>query len=131
MRPILPRPRFLGRATVAIAVTVGLLAAIVAGAEARTPAAGSPSQRAQRRAKAVRVDIHEFAFHPHKLVVSRGTKVVFANSDPIAHTATRAGSFRTGHIRPGHSVAVKFDHPGVFAYHCSIHHFMHGKIVVR
>ncbi len=77
------------------------------------------------------MDISGFAFHPHALRVKRGTKVVFANSDSTAHTATRRGSFNTGHIRPGHSITVKLRRAGVYAYHCTIHPFMHGKIVVR
>ncbi len=70
-------------------------------------AAGSDHRRADRRAKAVRVEISEFSFHPHTLHVAPGTRVVFANGDPTAHTATREGSFETGHIQPGHSVTVR------------------------
>ncbi len=40
------------------------------------------------------------------------------------------GAFDTGHIKPGHSVAVRFTQKGTFSYHCEIHPFMHGKIVV-
>lgn len=94
------------------------------------PAAGSDHRRVDRRAKAVRVEISEFAFHPHTLHVRPGAKVVFANSDPTAHTATRSGSFATGHIQPGHSVTVRLRRAGVYAYYCSIHSFMHSKIVV-
>ena len=86
--------------------------------------------RDDRRAKTVRVQISEFAFHPHTLHVKAGTRVVFANDDTTAHTATREGSFATGHIQPGHAVTVKLKRAGVYAYHCSIHSFMHGKIVV-
>jgi plastocyanin len=108
-------------AALAVALTIGALA----------PAAGHDRQRAHRRAKAVRVDVSDFAFHPRALTVGRGTKVVFANSDSTAHTATRRGGFDTGHIAPGRSVVVKLRRAGVYAYHCTIHPFMHGKIVVR
>jgi plastocyanin len=77
------------------------------------------------------VNIAHFAFHPPTLTVAAGTKVAFANSSSVAHTATRAGSFDTGHIKPGKTAAVRFSHAGTFAYHCSIHPFMHGKIVVK
>jgi plastocyanin len=128
MRGILDNRR---RRTTAIGATVTAAFVAVLLAGALTPAAGRGQHRAHRRGSAVRVDIGDFAFHPHTLRVRRGTKVVFANSDPTAHTATRRGSFSTGRIRPRHSVTVKLRRAGVYAYHCTIHPFMHGKIVVR
>lgn len=109
------------------AIPAAVLAAILLFA---TPAGGRDRQPVDRRAKTVRVQISEFAFHPPTLHVKAGTRVVFANDDTTAHTATRGGSFATGHIQPGHAVTVKLRRAGVYAYHCSIHPFMHGKIVV-
>lgn len=77
------------------------------------------------------VNINHFAFHPPTLRVKRGARVAFVNSSDVTHTATRAGSFNTGHIKPGKSVTVRFKQKGTFAYHCNIHPFMHGKIVVE
>jgi plastocyanin len=76
------------------------------------------------------VDISHFAFHPPTLHVKRGGKVTFANSQNVTHTASGSG-FDTGHIAPGNSVTVKFTQKGTFAYHCKIHPFMKGKIVVE
>ena len=76
------------------------------------------------------VDIHSFAFHPGTLGIAKGSKVVFSNSSGVAHTATHAGVFDTGRIQPGKSVSVRFTQKGTFPYHCKIHTFMHGKIVV-
>jgi plastocyanin len=77
------------------------------------------------------VDINHFAYHPPTLKVTAGSKVNFVNSSGVTHTATRGGSFDTGRIKPGHSVAVRFARKGTFVYHCTIHPFMHGKIVVQ
>jgi plastocyanin len=76
------------------------------------------------------VDINHFAFHPPTLRVKRGAKVAFANSSNVTHTAS-SGSFDTKKIAPGSSVAVKFGRKGTFVYHCKIHPFMKGKIVVE
>jgi plastocyanin len=76
------------------------------------------------------VVINHFKFHPRTLNVARGTKVVFANSSKVTHTATKHGVFDTRRIEPGDSVAVRFKQKGTFRYHCKIHAFMHGKIVV-
>jgi plastocyanin len=76
------------------------------------------------------VDINHFAFHPPTLRVKRGARVAFVNSSNVTHTATRAGSFNTGHIKAGKSVTIRFKQKGTFAYHCNIHPFMKGTIVV-
>jgi len=76
------------------------------------------------------VDIDHFAFHPPTLRVQRGARVAFANSSNVAHTAS-SGSFDTKKIAPGTSVTVKFASKGTFAYHCKIHPFMKGRIVVE
>jgi plastocyanin len=76
------------------------------------------------------VDINHFAFHPPTLRIKRGGKVAFTNSSNTAHTAT-GGSFDTRKIAPGASATVKFGRKGTFVYHCKIHPFMKGKIVVE
>jgi plastocyanin len=77
------------------------------------------------------VDIDHFMFHPHTLEIAKGTKVVFTNSADVAHTATDPGAFNSGHIAPGDSFGVRFEQKGTFSYHCEIHPFTHGKIVVH
>lgn len=77
------------------------------------------------------VDIDHFAFHPPTLRIGRGGRVAFTNSSNVTHTATRAGSFDTGRIKPGTTKVIRFTHAGTFLYHCAIHPFMKGKIVVK
>jgi plastocyanin len=77
------------------------------------------------------VEIHNFAFNPATVRVQRGARVAFANSSNVTHTATKSGAFDTKRIAPGKSVAVRFDKRGTFAYHCKIHPFMKGKVVVE
>lgn len=77
------------------------------------------------------VSISSFAFHPKTLRVSRGTVLTVVNRDPTTHTMTSSGHFNTGHIRPHHSVSFRLGSRGTFRYHCSIHPFMTGTIVVH
>ena len=107
-----------------IVASLALAAALIA-TQAAPAAAPSASASAAKT-----VSINHFEFHPPTLNISNGTKVVFSNSSGTAHTATDAGAFDTGHIKPGSSVAVRFAQKGTFRYHCEIHPFMHGKIVV-
>jgi plastocyanin len=76
------------------------------------------------------VDISHFEFHPPTLQISKGGRVIFSNSSGTAHTATDKGAFDTGRIKAGKAVVVRFEQKGTFNYHCKIHPFMHGKIVV-
>lgn len=111
-------------AFVIAAVSVALALAMLQGGFA---AAGEPALAS--RTKTVSID--NFAYRPATLTVSRGTKVAFVNSDGVKHTATRGGSFDTGKIKPGRSATVRFGQRGTFRYHCKIHSFMKGKIVVQ
>ncbi|HEX3609152.1 MAG TPA: cupredoxin domain-containing protein [Solirubrobacterales bacterium] len=108
-----------------IVACLTLAAALLAG-QAAPAAAPGPAQASGSKT----VDINHFKFHPGTLEVAKGTRVVFSNSASIAHTATDRGVFDSGHIKPGHSFAVRFEQKGTFRYHCTIHTFMHGKIVV-
>ena len=111
----------------AIALAAAVALALVAS-PSFSPASTSGAATASKGS--VSVDINHFKFHPPALSIKAGTTVVFSNSAHIAHTATHAGLFDTGHIKPGRSVSVRFTQKGTFPYHCKIHPFMHGKIVV-
>jgi plastocyanin len=77
------------------------------------------------------VEIKNFAFKPATLRVAKGTSVNFVNASRVSHTATKARAFNTGTIRAGKSKQVRFGQKGTFAYHCTIHPFMKGTIVVQ
>ncbi len=113
----------------AIGAAGAMLAIALAGSSGQ--AAARDGDRASQSVATATVSIRDLAFHPGKLTVARGTKVVFANRDSVTHTAKRKGSFATGRIAPGKSVSVRFSSSGTYAYHCTIHTFMHGKIVVN
>lgn len=92
---------------------------------------GSASGHATATASATKkVDIRNFAFHPGTLTVKRGAKVAFTNSSDVTHTASGT-AFDTKRIAPGTTATVTLNKRGTFAYHCKIHSFMKGKIVVE
>jgi len=110
----------------ALALVIGL--ALLGALAVRSGSAAGHANATASAAK--KVDINDFAFHPPTIRVKRGGKVAFANSSNVTHTATRA-SFDTGPIKPGTTKTVAFGKRGTFAYHCSIHPFMKGKVVVE
>jgi plastocyanin len=82
-------------------------------------------------AKDPRVTIADFSFSPASITVHVGDTVQWVNNGPSSHTATaNDGSFNTGVLQKGQSASVVFHQPGTFPYHCSIHPFMHGTVVV-
>jgi plastocyanin len=75
--------------------------------------------------------IRGFSFQPGVLKVKVGAKVTWINGDKVAHTVTADNtSFASHDLHPGGSFSFTFTRPGTYAYHCSIHPFMHGSVVV-
>jgi plastocyanin len=79
------------------------------------------------------VDIKNFTFVPASLNVKAGAAVKVTNSDTTAHTFTSddGKTFNTPNIDPNSSKSVTVAKAGSFPYHCSIHPFMHGTLVVK
>jgi plastocyanin len=116
-----------GWQAIAAAFAAAAFGLAIVGLRGEVASAGQTAQAS----RVSTVNINHFAFHPPTLTIGVGSKVVFSNTSGITHTATRRGSFNTGHIKPGTSVAIRFAQKGTFVYHCNIHPFMHGKIVVQ
>ena len=79
------------------------------------------------------VTIAGFAFSPATRTIAVGDKVTWTNNDGTAHTATaNGGAFDTGSIAAsGGSATITFSKAGTYAYHCTIHPSMTGRIVVQ
>ncbi len=115
-----------GWQVVAIMLAVIVFGLSLVGIGSGAAAAGGGAQAS----RTVTVDIVNFAYKPPTLTIGKGSTVVFDNTSGRAHTATRKGSFTTGRVKAGKSASVRFNQRGTFAYHCTIHPFMKGKIVV-
>lgn len=115
-----------GWQAIGLALALIAFALVLAGIRSGV-AAGEGTAQASRSAT---VSIVDFAFKPATVTIGAGSKVVFSNTSGRAHTATRKGSFSTGRIKAGKSASIRFAKRGTYAYHCTIHPFMHGKIVV-
>jgi plastocyanin len=72
-----------------------------------------------------------FAFGPSSLSVRVGNRVTFTNRDAATHTFTAdAGLFNSGNVASGQSYVFTFMGTGSFAYHCQIHTYMKGTVIV-
>jgi plastocyanin len=94
------------------------------------PRAGEAAGVGATASAAKTVTVKSFAFKPATLTVKRGARVTFANTSTATHTASGTG-FDTKRIAPGKSASVQLNKRGTFAYHCKIHPFMKGKVIVE
>ncbi len=90
----------------------------------RPPATPAPS--------AVAAKIVDFGFTPATLTVTVGATVTWTNTGKVDHTVTaNGGAFDSGTLSPGASFSFTFKVAGAFAYHCAIHPFMTGTVIVK
>jgi plastocyanin len=77
------------------------------------------------------VTIGNFTFAPQVLTVRQGATVTWVNGDDIPHTvvATDQG-FKSKVLDTDGRFSFTFAKPGTYAYFCSIHPHMTGKVVV-
>jgi plastocyanin len=107
-----------------LARRAGVPALALAAALAALPAAAAPT--------APTVTIGNFTFGPAVLTVPKGATVTWVNGDDIPHTVMAVDkSFRSKPLDTNDRFSFTFAHPGTYAYFCSIHPQMTGKIVVR
>jgi plastocyanin len=77
------------------------------------------------------VTIQNSAFSPPSTTIRVGDSITWTNRDAFSHTATSdGGAWDTGVITAGTSHTITFMSAGTFAYHCAIHAFMKGTVVV-
>lgn len=78
------------------------------------------------------VAIKMFAFTPQVLVVTPGTTVTWTNVDEDPHTVTAVDkSFHSVALDTGEKFTFTFTKPGDYAYFCSLHPHMTGKVIVK
>ena len=78
------------------------------------------------------VSLANFTFSPATLPVKAGTTVTWTNNDSTTHTVTSdSGVFNSGNLAPGATFSYTFNSTGTFTYHCSIHTYMKGTIIVQ
>lgn len=73
-----------------------------------------------------------FAYRPQRLEIAPGTTVTWVNHDSVPHDAdANAGTWDGPLLAEGESWSRVFPTAGSFLYHCSVHPFMQGIVVVQ
>ena len=77
------------------------------------------------------VGIVDFAFSPQTILIPVGTTVRWTNHGPSAHQpASDTAVFDSGPLATNATFDFQFNTVGTFPYHCAIHPFMTGKVIV-
>jgi len=79
----------------------------------------------------VNITIQDYFFSPDNVTIPTDTIVIWTNLGPAPHTATSdTGVFNSGVLTVGQKFSFTFTEAGTYKYHCGIHPFMHGTIIV-
>ncbi len=107
----------------ALAVLVPIVSWVEGGASTRANARGPKTHS---------VTIRGFQYAPDPVTVAVGDTVVWANADPVPHTATAADKrWDSGGLGQGGSWRYVAQAKGSHAYLCSFHPGMQATLVVR
>jgi len=105
-----------------------LVATLTVAASGTCLAGGAVSAKATTHT----VTIEGSKFDPSTLDVSAGDTIVWVNKDPFPHTATsKDGTFNSQSIAAGQSWTYTASKKGSFAYTCTFHPTMRGRLRVN
>jgi copper binding plastocyanin/azurin family protein len=76
------------------------------------------------------VMIRGMAFNPPETRIRPGDDVTWVFSDSEAHTVTADNKSFDSEKRKDGEFRLRFDKPGTYSYHCSIHPDMKGRVLV-
>ena len=114
--------------------TAVLLVALGLGMARLGAGTGSSSANAQLKPETTEVKIDNFSFGPGTLTVPVGTTVTWTNRDDIPHTVVSTDdprAFKSKVLDTDEKFSFTFGKAGTFAYFCSFHPKMTGKVVVH
>jgi plastocyanin len=74
-------------------------------------------------------EIKGLAFNPDQITVRAGDSVTWVNEDSDRHHLMGDG-FESSDLTNGATFTAEFPEPAQLAYHCTIHTYMEGRIVV-
>jgi len=70
-------------------------------------------------------------FEPGSITVDPGTTVIWRNNDQTTHTTTADQGQWSSTVAASGSASHQFTASGTYEYHCSLHEYMTGTVVVR
>ena len=74
---------------------------------------------------------------PSIIVIEKGKQVTWVNEDSAFHSVTSGfydaptELFDSGYLDPFESYTLTFDETGIYDYHCTLHPWMEGQVIVE
>jgi plastocyanin len=124
--------RFRTHTLLSTAAVAALLATGCGGGNSGPSAGAAPSAGGSSGTPSA-ITISNFKFSPGTLRVKDGARIKVANDDSTPHTVTAddGHSFDSETVDSGSSTTIGAPAAGTYSYHCEIHPFMKGKLVVQ
>lgn len=123
-----------------LAILIGVLVTFIAlsGCTSYGPSSAPPSATPVQVPGTPTVSIENFTFNPASITVPKGTTVTWVNQDSADHQIVndakdsigQGALFTSSSLPKGSSYSFRFDTPGTYPYHCSIHPSMKGTVIV-
>ncbi len=121
-----------------VLVAVVTLFVVIAGCTSYSPPSTPPQTTQPQVTGTPTVTIQNFAFSPATITVPRGTTVTWVNQDSASHTifsdapgpGGQGSLFSSNSLANGEGYSYKFDNPGTYLYHCSVHPSMKATVIV-
>ena len=115
-----------------LAVSLMAVSLCTAGFSALPVRAAGETAVDQQPRNRTEVRVDNFTFSPEAITVPVNSAVTWVNKDDIPHViASNDGLFKSKALDTDQQYSFTFTKPGTYAYYCSIHPKMVGKIVVR
>jgi plastocyanin len=121
-----------------IALPLALLGAVFflggCGSQKAAPAANSGAMAPAMAPGQIKgaVMIRNSAFNPIEMTIAKGENIIWMNEDSASHQiASDTNLFSGNSISKGQNYSFTFKDTGTFPYHCAIHPFMKGTIIVK
>lgn len=90
------------------------------------------ARAAEEKKAAQNVTIDNFSFTPREITVATGTTVTWVNHDDVPHTVVGTNQkFRSKALDSDDQFSFTFNDTGTYAYFCSVHPMMTGRVIVK
>jgi len=115
------------------ALVLGVLALAGCGGDQEAESEGRPAAASPQAEMATTVAIKDFTYKPGEITVSAGDEVTWSNADASNHNVVFDDDSQESipNLREGEKASVAFKKSGSFAYVCTYHPGMEGRVVVQ